>query len=170
MEKFRAFIQHKWVALICRFLLSALFLIGAFAKLQDVKLYSVNVVYEYGLLPVEPVDLAAAFGYVLPFVELGVGLALLFGVLTKLAALGGALMGLSFSIAEGLVLLSGRDIDCGCFGGLIDTLTSLTVYLSAAMMVMGLIIYKSPNRNSCSLTTILFTKFDEIPKILRLLS
>lgn len=88
--------------------------------------------YEYGILSLEPIDFAAIFGYILSFAELTVGLALIFGVLTKLASLGGGLLGLSFVIGEGIVLLQGRDIDCGCFPGLMGTMVSQTIYLSAA--------------------------------------
>lgn len=168
--KFLTLLHNKWVTLFCRFFVGALFIVGAIAKLRDIKQYSVNVVYEYGLLPVEPVDVAAIFGYILPFAELGVGLALLFGVLTRLASLGGALMGLSFAAAEGIVLLQGRDINCGCFGGLIDTMMSVTIYLSALMMIFGLLVFTSPNRNFCSLTNVLFKDRTTMPKIIRSLS
>lgn len=168
--KLRSIIHNKWVTLVCRFLLGALFLVGASAKLPDIKMYSVNVVYEYGILPIQPVDIAAAFGYVLPFLELSVGLAVLLGILTRLASLGGALLGLSFALGEGIVLLQGRSIDCGCFGGLIDTMMSATIYLSIAMMLFGILVCTSPNRNFCSVTNMLFQKLTTIPKILKILS
>ncbi|MDR3590556.1 MAG: DoxX family membrane protein [Negativicutes bacterium] len=170
LARFLAIIHSKGITLFCRLFVGALFAIGAVAKLQDIRQYSVNAVYEYGLLPVEPVDIAAAFGYVLPFLELGVGLALLFGLLTRLASLGGALLGLSFAAGEGIVLLQGRDINCGCFGGLVGTMMSVTIYLSAFMVIFGLLVYTSPNRNFCSLTNVFFKDRPNIPKILRSLS
>ena len=99
---------QQMVNIILPYFLGGLFIFTGAVKLQDIKLLSVNAVYEYGILPIEPVNLAAAFGYALPFLELFVGIALLLGVLTKLASLGGGLLGLSFSIGEAIVLLQGR--------------------------------------------------------------
>lgn len=166
-QKFLAVLHNKWLTLICRLLLGALFLLGAVAKLPDIKVNSVNVVYEYALLPIEPIDFPLIFGYILPFAELGVGLLLVFGVLTKLAALGGGFMGLTFTLAEGIVLLQGRDIDCGCFGGLMGTMMSVTVYLSFAMIFLGLLVFTSPNRNFCSLTNMIFEKLGTVPPLLK---
>lgn len=156
MEKFYAVVQNKWVTLFSRIFIGGLFALGAALKLQDVKLYSVNAVYEYGLLPVEPIDVALIFGYILPYVELVVGLCILFGILTRLTSLAGALMGLSFSAAEAIVLMQGRDLDCGCFPGLVGTMMSVTVYLSFVMMILGFLIFKSPNRNFFSLSNVIF--------------
>lgn len=170
VKRYCSVIHNKWFTLVCRFLLGALFLFGASVKLPNIKMYSVNVVYEYGILPIEPVNLAAAFGYVLPFLELLVGLAVLLGVLTRLASLGGGLLGLSFVLGEGIVLLQGRDINCGCFGGLIDTMMSQTIYLSIAMMFFGIQIFTSPNRNFCSVTDLWFRQLAAVPRLLRVLS
>jgi uncharacterized membrane protein YphA (DoxX/SURF4 family) len=160
-------IHNKWVTLAFRIILGALFIFGASVKLPNIKMYSVNVVYEYGILPV---GLAKVFGYLLPFLELAAGLAILFGVLTRLASVCGGLLGMSFAIGEGIVLSQGRNIDCGCFGGLIDTMMSATIYLSIVMMVFGLLICTSPNRNFVSITSLIFKKLKTIPKILKVLS
>lgn len=161
MEKFYAVVQNKWVTFFSRIFIGGLFALGAGLKLQDVKQYSVNAVYEYGLLPTEPIDIAAIFGYILPYVEFVVGLCILFGVLTRLTSLLGSLMGLSFFSAEAIVLMQGRDLNCGCFPGLVGTMMSVTVYLSFFMMVLGFLIYKSPNRNFLSLTNVIFKDKDK---------
>jgi uncharacterized membrane protein YphA (DoxX/SURF4 family) len=152
---------------VLRILLGSLFIFGALVKLPDIKMNSVNVVYEYGVLPV---GLATVFGYLLPFLELAAGIAILFGVLTRLASLGGGLLGLSFAIGEGIVLSQGRDINCGCFGGVIDTMMSATIYLSIVMMAAGFLICTSPNRNFVSITSLVFNKLKAIPKILKIIS
>lgn len=150
MRKIFSVLHNKWLTLFYRIFLGGLFIFTGAVKLQDIKLLSVNAVYEYGILPIEPVNLAAAFGYALPFLELFVGIALLLGVLTKLASLGGGLLGLSFSIGEAIVLLQGRNIDCGCFGGVIDTLVAQTFYLSLAIVILAILILTSPNAKFCS--------------------
>lgn len=163
-------IHSKGVALASRILVGAIFILGSSLKLSDVKLNSVNVVYEYGILPIEPIDLAAVFGYILPFAELAVGIAVLLGVLTRLSSLGGGLLGLSFVIGEGLVLLQGRDIDCGCFPGLMGTMVSQTIYLSAAIILLSVIVFTSRNRNFFSLTSIIEKKCSGLPKWIKTLS
>jgi uncharacterized membrane protein YphA (DoxX/SURF4 family) len=88
--------------------------------------------------------LARPFGLVMPFIELLCGLGLLFGVLTRLSALGSALMSLAFFVAKAVVLSQGRSIECGCFGAVVDTLASVTIFMDIPMLVLSLIILFSP--------------------------
>ncbi len=162
-------LHNKWVALVSRILVGAIFIMGSTLKLPNIKLNSVNVVYEYGILPIEPIDLAAVFGYILPFAELAVGIAVLLGLVTRLSSFGGGLLGLSFVIGEGLVLLQGRDINCGCFPGLMGTMVSQTIYLSAAIIIFSALVFVSRNRNFFSITSIL-EKNNSFPNWLRALS
>src|SRR5512136_1434574 len=103
----------KTVVLCFRLILAAFFLVAAFGKLVDIERYSVQAVYFFVILPFY---LARPFGLALPFIELLCGLGLLFGVLTRLSALGIGLLSLSFFIAKTIVFLHGRSVDCGCFG------------------------------------------------------
>jgi hypothetical protein len=162
-------IDNKWFAVVSRLLVGAILVLGSALKLPDIKLNSVNVVYEYGILPLEPIDFAAIFGYILPFAELAVGLALIFGVLPRLASLGGGLLGLSFVIGEGIVLMQGRDINCGCFPGLMGTMVSQTIYLSAAIILFSLIVFFSRNRDFLSINR-LIEKSSGLPKWIKALS
>jgi len=91
--------------------------------------------------------LARPFGLVMPFVELLCGLGLLLGVLTRLAALGVGLMSIAFFIAKAVVLGQGRHIDCGCFGAIVETLASVTIYTDLPMVVMAFLILIAPNRS-----------------------
>lgn len=162
-------LHNKWLALVSRILVGGLFIMASILKLSDIRHNSVVVVYEYGILPIEPVDLAAIFGYILPFAELAVGIGVLLGLVTRLASIGGGLLGLSFVIAEGLVLLQGRDMNCGCFPGLLGTMVSQTIYLSAALIILSLLVFFSKNRNFLSLTGVL-EKNNPLPKWLKVLS
>ncbi|MBC8445839.1 MAG: DoxX family membrane protein, partial [Chloroflexi bacterium] len=113
----RAFVNNRYVTLIFRLLMAAIFLLSSYGKLVDIERYSVDAVYNFGILPMA---LARPFGLVMPFIELLCALGLLFGVLTRLSALGVALMSLSFFVAKAIVLSQGRSINCGCFGAVID--------------------------------------------------
>lgn len=166
---FQKVFGNKWVTIISRLLVGAILALGAILKLPDIKMNSVHVVYEYGILPIEPIDFAAIFGYILPFAELAVGLALILGVLTRLASFGGGMLGLSFVIGEGLVLLQGRDLDCGCFPGLIGTMTSQTIYLSAVLILFSAIVFFSKNRNFLSVTNVIEKNYPRLPNWIKAL-
>jgi uncharacterized membrane protein YphA (DoxX/SURF4 family) len=132
----------KTVVLCSRLILAAFFLTAAFGKLVDIERYSVNAVYFFVILPM---FLARPFGLALPFIELLCGLGLLFGVLTRLSALGIGLLSLSFFIAKAIVFLHGRSVNCGCFGAFGDTLASATIFLDLPMMFLAMVVMWAPS-------------------------
>lgn len=124
-----------------RLILAGFFLLSSCGKLVDIERYSVDAVYNFGILPFR---LDRPFGLVMPFVELLCGLGLLFGVLTRLSALGVSLISVSFFIAKAIVLSQGRSINCGCFGAIIDSLASVTIFMDLPIMAIALIVMFSP--------------------------
>ena len=135
-------VANRHVILVFRLILAAFFLVSSYGKLVDIERYSVDAVYNFGILPM---FLARPFGLIMPFIELLCGLGLLFGVLTRLSALGIALMSLSFFIAKAIVLSQGRSIECGCFGAVIDTLASVTIFMDFPIMFLALLVVLSPS-------------------------
>jgi putative oxidoreductase len=146
MEKragwFRGLTGNSGIIFIFRLLLAAIFLLSSLGKLVDIERYSVDAVYNFGILPM---FLARPFGLVMPFIELLCGLGLLFGVLTRLSALGVALMSLAFFIAKAIVLSQGRTIECGCFGAVVDTLASVTIFMDIPMFILALAVMLAPS-------------------------
>jgi uncharacterized membrane protein YphA (DoxX/SURF4 family) len=134
-------VYHRYLIFLFRFLLGGVFLISSIGKLVDIERYSVDAVYNFGILPME---LARPFGLVMPFIELAVAIGLLFGILTRLSALGSALMSVAFFIAKAMVLSEGREIDCGCFGAIVETLASVTIYMDIPMVIFSTIILLAP--------------------------
>jgi uncharacterized membrane protein YphA (DoxX/SURF4 family) len=134
--------NNRFVVLSLRLILSLFFLVSAYGKLVDIERYSVDAVYNFGIMPM---FLARPFGLVMPFIELLCGLGLLFGVLTRLSALGIGLMSLSFFVAKAIVLSQGRSIDCGCFGAVIDTLASVTIFLDLPIMFFAMVVIWAPS-------------------------
>ena len=139
-----ALVNNRYVTLIFRLLMAAIFLLSSYGKLVDIERYSVDAVYNFGILPMA---LARPFGLVMPFIELLCALGLLFGVLTRLSALGVALMSLSFFVAKAIVLSQGRSINCGCFGAVIDTLASVTIFMDIPMMLLAMVVLFSSSRH-----------------------
>jgi len=138
---FKSLTENGYVVLIFRLIMAAMFLISSYGKLVDIERYSVDAVYNFGILPMV---LARPFGLVMPFIEGLCGLGLLFGVLTRLAALGIGLMSVAFFIAKAIVLSQGRSINCGCFGAVIDTLASVTIFMDIPMMFFALVVVMAP--------------------------
>ena len=138
----QALTGNGYVVLVFRFIMAAFFLTSSYGKLVDIERYSVDAVYNFGILPMV---LARPFGLVMPFVELLCGLGLLFGVLTRLSALGIGLTSLSFFIAKAIVLSQGRSIECGCFGAVVDTLASVTIFMDVPMIFLALIVMSTPS-------------------------
>jgi putative oxidoreductase len=140
----RAILNNRYLTLLFRIVLAGIFLVSSYGKLVDIERYSVDAIYNFAILPMW---LARPFGLVMPFIELLCGLGLLFGVLTRLSGLGAALMSLAFFIAKAIVLSQGRVIDCGCFGAIVETLASVTIYMDIPMLLMGLVVMFSSSRH-----------------------
>jgi uncharacterized membrane protein YphA (DoxX/SURF4 family) len=100
----KAIEKNRRLILVFRLILAGFFLLSSYGKLVDIERYSVDAVYNFGILPFW---LAQPLGLGMPFIELLCGLGLLFGVLTRLSALGVSLMSLSFFICQGHRSFSG---------------------------------------------------------------
>jgi len=131
----------RTLVLCFRLILAVSFLTAAFGKMVDIERYSVQAVYFFVILPM---FLARPFGLALPFIELLCGLGLLFGVLTRLSALGIGLLSLSFLIAKTVVFLHGRSVNCGCFGAFGDTVASITIFLDLPMIFFAMVVMWAP--------------------------
>jgi uncharacterized membrane protein YphA (DoxX/SURF4 family) len=64
-----------------------------------------------------PYDVARYVGYALPLVEVLIGLLLVIGLFTRVAAVVGGLLMVAFIIGIASAWARGLSIDCGCFGG-----------------------------------------------------
>ena len=141
---FQRFIDNHVTIMAFRIILGLLFLLSGIGKIMDLK-GSVAAVYNFQLVPdvmVEPI------GYALPFIELLCALGLLFGVLTRLSAYGIGLMSLVFFIGKMIVIFGqGRSTECGCFGALMETFASVTVYMDIPTLLIALGIIFSNSRH-----------------------
>jgi len=97
----------------CRLVLAGVWLYAGVSKITDLS-GSVRAVKAYDLLPPA---LAEWVGAALPVVEIGLGLLLLAGLATRVAAAGSALLLAAFMVGIASAWARGLEIDCGCFGG-----------------------------------------------------
>ena len=129
----RRILPYTWPI---RVALGAMFLLSAAGKLGDLNAV-VAEVRQYGLLP-EPLPIP--FGYALPFGEVALGIMLLLGLFTRLAAAGGALLMIAFMIAVAFRLLTvGEAADCGCFGLLGQEQLTWWTFGRDALFLVGLV-------------------------------
>ncbi len=105
--------MKEWLGLGARLLTGGVWIYAGAVKLPD-PYASVQAVRAYELLPA---SVAEAVGYLLPPLEVVVGIALVLGVLTRGAAAVSAVLFLAFIVGIASVWARGMEIDCGCFGG-----------------------------------------------------
>ena len=101
------------LTLLARLALGGVLLVAGGLKVGN-PLGSARAVQAYDVLPFE---LARYVGYALPWVEIVLGVLLVLGLFTRVAALLGGLLMLAFVAGIAQAWARGLTIDCGCFGG-----------------------------------------------------
>ncbi|MBP8920695.1 MAG: MauE/DoxX family redox-associated membrane protein [Micropruina sp.] len=102
-----------WVTFLARQILGITLIVAGALKVGWPEA-SVQAVRGYQLLPF---DLTRPVGYALPVIELVLGLLLVTGLFTRVAAWLGAGIMVAFIIGIAWVWSQGISIECGCFGG-----------------------------------------------------
>ena len=105
-------IGRPWVGTAARLGLAAVWLVAGGSKVGDLAA-SGRAVVAYRVLPYE---VATVVGAALPFVELTLGVLLLVGLATRLAATVSTLLLVVFIAGITSAWARGLSIDCGCFG------------------------------------------------------
>ncbi len=103
--------QNAWAELTARWILGVTFLLACGHKIVNPAQFA-KIIYGYYLFPGSTINVIAIL---VPFLELFCGLALIFGLFPRSAALilNGLL--LAFIIAMSINLIRGHEFDCGCF-------------------------------------------------------
>lgn len=136
---------QPWLTLMARLVLGGVLLVAGLLKAINPQ-KSAMAVRAYELLPV---SVANFLGYVLPWIEIGVGALLILGTALKInAAIGGFTM-FVFIIAIGQAWARGLSIDCGCFGGGGAVDPGKTKYIEEilrdfALMLTAIYLYRFP--------------------------
>jgi uncharacterized membrane protein YphA (DoxX/SURF4 family) len=117
----------------CRITLAGIFLYSGYSKLQSTLQFAA-VLSDYQLVPPGFVLPLATY---LPWAEIALGLFLLSGWKTRLAAWIAAALLLVFIITMTLTYLRGIDADCGCFG-IGEKISPRTIGRDALMLLPAL--------------------------------
>ena len=103
--------QTEWAFHICRLLLGLVFVSASYGKILHPQAFSLAV-YNYQILPEAAINMTAL---ILPWLELLLGLCLLFGLLLPGATVAGTGLLVVFLGALVFNQIRGLDIHCGCF-------------------------------------------------------
>lgn len=106
-----AVLKNSWVDLLLRWFLGCVFLYASIHKITAPAEFA-KIIYGYGLVPLNLINLIAIF---LPFIEFVTGAALLMGVWPRSATIIINTMLLIFIVAISINLIRGHEFDCGCF-------------------------------------------------------
>ncbi len=118
-----------------RLVLGGVLLVAGALKVAD-PLASEQAVAAYELLPQA---LVAPVGWALPFAEVALGLLLIVGYGTRVAAFASGVLMVLFIAAVGSAWARGLSIDCGCFGGGGQIAPGETQYLQEILRDVGLL-------------------------------
>jgi uncharacterized membrane protein YphA (DoxX/SURF4 family) len=101
------------VGLVARLFLGLVLIYAGFSKVGR-PLTSQRAVQAYEIFPM---DLAGWIGLALPFLEIVLGILLVLGLFTRVAAVVSTVLMVAFIIGISQAWARGLTIDCGCFGG-----------------------------------------------------
>lgn len=123
-----------------RLYLGAVFVVAGHAKILEPFDFALSIA-TYQILPLSLINL---FAILLPWLELFTGAFLIVGFLTKENAFLISLMMVMFTVALGIALSKGLQIDCGCFasGEAAAEISYRTLLRDLLWLAMGLFVWK----------------------------
>jgi uncharacterized membrane protein YphA (DoxX/SURF4 family) len=107
----------SWIGFGVRLGAAAVWIVAGAAKIPHMQAFHV-LVQRYGMLPDV---LSGPFSYILPFLEVAIGLYLAVGLFVRGTAFAGTLLFAVFLVAQASAWLRGISLDCGCFGTIAET-------------------------------------------------
>lgn len=134
LDEFKLY--QPWLTLLARLGLGGVLLAAGGLKVGNLQKSAMSV-RAYEMLPV---GLANFLGYVLPWIEIGMGLLLVAGIAVSIVGLLGALTMFAFVVAIAQAWARGLSIDCGCFGGGGQVDPEDTKYLSSILRDIGFLL------------------------------
>lgn len=133
-----SFLLPDLFALAARLFVGGAFLWASWYKIIEPASFAKSIWY-YHLVPGYLINLMAL---ILPWLEMLVGLGLIFGIWYRGAMLWSLLMNLMFIVALSSAVMRGLNIECGCFksgGGSGSAAAWKSLYLNAGMLAGNLL-------------------------------
>ncbi len=136
-------LSNKYFLITIRIILGSVFVFAAISKAIAPEEFA-RAIANYKLFPIFLINILAI---TLPWIELCVGILLLFGISVKenSAILSGLL--LVFIVAIGISLARGLNIDCGCFGTVGGSKVGIQKILeNIGLLIIGIILLKNDSK------------------------
>ena len=123
----------KYLTLMSRIVLGGIMLFAGIVKLPNID----TLIWEIEQYQILPTSMAVAYGYILPPLEIILGILLISGIYIRFTAIGSTLVVLSFTIAKVSALVRGLDIDvCPCFGPAVPLLLLNSLAIDFVMLAL----------------------------------
>jgi uncharacterized membrane protein YphA (DoxX/SURF4 family) len=126
------FINLRIIQLIARLILGGTFFYASLDKIAFPREFA-KIVIKYHILPEK---IAAYFAFLLPWIELFLGIFLIIGLLIRESAFVLSFLLLSFMIAITIKTLDGTIENCGCLSTAPDARTSLGILLGRDLLLL----------------------------------
>jgi uncharacterized membrane protein YphA (DoxX/SURF4 family) len=107
----RRLIDNDYLTMLSRLLIGGMYIAASFYKIIEPATFAKSI-WQYHMVPGSLINLMAL---ILPWLELVIGLALIFGLAYRGAAWWANLLLVVFIAALASTIARGIDIDCGCF-------------------------------------------------------
>ena len=136
-------LKNKYLILMLRIILSLVFIFSGIEKIINPELFS-DSISNYRLFPSFSINLIAI---TIPWIELTVGLLLLFGISVKdnIIIINSLLM--FFVVIILIAVIRGLDIDCGCYGSSSQKVGFLKIIENVILFIFGIILYNFGENN-----------------------
>jgi uncharacterized membrane protein YphA (DoxX/SURF4 family) len=150
-KKAESYLRHRYLTLFSRIVLGGIFVFAGGAKIGNISTLVNFEIPQYQLHffyskaadgTLLPTNLATAYGYMLPPLEILIGVMLVAGIFLKLSSVVSGLMTFSFIIAESSVLIRHLPITvCPCFGSAVKFLIVQSLAMDIVMLAMAIQIF-----------------------------
>ncbi len=135
------YLQNKWISLVFRLFLGAMFMYASLDKINDPETFSGDIrAYQ-----IVPFGLENSVAIILPWLELLIGIGLVIGVMVDGSALISMGLLVVFIIAISSAILRGYNIDCGCGLKEGEVVGTQKLLENTIFFLMGLFIINRPS-------------------------
>ncbi len=139
--RIRELVGNRWLVFASRLVLGDIFIAASISKLQYQAKF-IDTVISYGILPD---SLAQFYGFIIPWVELFIGCALVLGIFSRFASAISIPLVISFVVANVYGSIFSIADTCGCFGPLVALSRPVSLVVDLLMLLMAgqLLLYRA---------------------------
>jgi len=126
-------LRHSYLTLFSRVVVGGILIFAGASKLGNIN----TLIEEINKYQILSGGVASAYGHALSFVEIILGVAILFGLFLTFSALVAWLLFMSFTIAKIAAIVKGLDIEiCSCFGPSVSLLRTQSLALDFVLLLL----------------------------------